>query len=223
MSDSPKPPFPNEHPAVSAFVLAVQACSNGDPIFLVSPLEPRESDAAHGLARLLENGTVDRAIKQADAAYQWLNYSEFGDDLKFHLCPGTFVSKTQGLAFQALTHDELVDTWRWLLNHRGVYFSEESLPRDPERVLQDFLSALTGTGAEPGLLEDWDAWTFWRVKPDFLFADDDSTDIAPGKLAYFESLGHNLALFGLGPGQGFLFLLNTYPGYHGRPDILGSW
>ena len=194
------------------FLSAVTACTNGDPVLLVESLDPDERtlSAREILSRALRHGRVDRSIKEHDRLYLRMNYGEYSDE-GYLPVPGTFAVEKPEIVLDPIEASDLRALWLWLVTVRGYYAHNPPHSHDPQRLVDSFQSVLFGSGTVGGRpLGDLETWRHWIVRPDFLYAIDD-TESGEHEPAYFEALGTNLVWMGVGSEHFLLFLLNAYP------------
>lgn len=197
-------PRGHELAEVRDYVLAVQACTNADPVLMVEARHPDGLAPADELERALVDGRVDAAIKEHDIAYSWRNYVQFDtEDGPPTPLAGTFAVAYPKPVLTTLPPRELRRLWRWLVTVRGSYAHEPPHPHDPDRLVSDLESVLYGTSPAE--------WRHWTVTPDFLSPFEDEVPDADGRLGYFDALGTNLAVLGIGRVSFLLFLLSAYP------------
>ncbi len=219
----------HETKVVRDFVLAVMACTNGDPMLILDHL-PREwahASPRQQLESLLRTGRVDAAIKAQDRAYGWDNYTtytyasevagEVTSEVTVRFRPGSFVALDSPLSLSPVSADALRGLMVHLVSVRGPYAANPPHAHNAEELVTALLGVLFPQRAVAAATEPDRGtprpWVHHVVEPTFLRSSEGDVCDAEGNLSYFESEGTNLAWFSTRGDQFALFLLNAYPGF----------
>ncbi len=175
-----------EHPAVDAFLSAVDHSMNSNTLLLKIAVEVpvTAENRQHVLHAFLRTGLFEKMMLAADRSRDWYNLS---DDFDGVCIERPLLRDGFRATVGPLDHAEFLAKLRWMLCEAFSPYNQHYAGTEAERLVHDFAHQLLGTSGS--------AWLFASVAPDFLRSTGYYTDEEPLRPAYFDGSDSDTATF----------------------------
>lgn len=190
-----------EHPAVDAFLSAVDRAMNSNTLLLkiAADVPVTAENRQRVLHAFLRGALFEEMVLAADRRRGWYNLSDFdGAPARRPLVREGFLA-----APGPLDHTGFTARLRWMLREAFSPYDEHCAEADAERLVREFAAQLLGP--------DGPAWRFASVTPDFLRSTGYYGDEQPLPPAYFDGGDGDTATFVHRDRVGYLLLTNGCP------------